>query len=352
LQAVEAYEFYPRKGAKKPAKPMSKSKKIEREFLLTDESVNVYGFRLMTQGYDLAAYKRNPIGYHMHQRDGGVLLKWEDFRTEAGSVYAKPVINLSHPRGQQTVDEIESGFLNAASVGHIVVLESTDDPKLMLPGQTKPTVTRWYNREASLVDIPGNMNALALYDAEEQPLNLADFSINKQITMNELKLTAAHLQALNLSDNADAAGVDAALQGLVAKAAKVEDLTAQLTAEQTARAQAETALADYKKQQLTAAVEGLISQGLADKKLTAELATKLKADYANNPDGLKNLIAALPAYQSITGAIAGAAAANTSLTAKSWDELDKAGKLEDLKAQDLNAFKAKFKERFGTDYSG
>ena len=71
-----------------------KLKKIDKEFLLTDNSVNTYGFRLLTEGYQLNEYKKNPIGYNMHLRDAGVLVKWEDFRTEGDAVYAKPVINL------------------------------------------------------------------------------------------------------------------------------------------------------------------------------------------------------------------------------------------------------------------
>ena len=40
----------------------------------------------------------------------------------------------------------------------------------------------------------------------------------------------------------------------------------------------------------------------------------------------------------------------TSLTDKTWDELDKAGQLSNLRNADLNAFKAKYKEKFGIDY--
>ena len=41
---------------------------------------------------------------------------------------------------------------------------------------------------------------------------------------------------------------------------------------------------------------------------------------------------------------------STSLTDKTWDELDKAGQLSTLRNADLNAFKAKYKEKFGIDY--
>lgn len=148
-------------------------KKVDKEFVLSDSSVNCYGFRLLTSGYQLSEFAKNPIGYYMHQRDNGVLVKWEDLKIEGDKVIGKPSINLSNARGQQTVDEINSGFLNAASLGNIVVLETSTDATLMLPGQTQPTITKWYNRECSLVDVPGNTSALVLYDLAGHVVNLA-----------------------------------------------------------------------------------------------------------------------------------------------------------------------------------
>ncbi len=136
------------------------SKQINKKFVLSDSTVNEYGFRLLSSGYQLGEFQKNPIGYYMHQRDGGVVVKWCDMCMDDDQITAYPEINLSNTRGQQTADEVENGFLNAASVGHIVVLEYSNDPELMLPGQTGPTITKWYNKECSLVDIPGNYNAL------------------------------------------------------------------------------------------------------------------------------------------------------------------------------------------------
>jgi hypothetical protein len=111
---------------------MDKFKKIDKDFLLTDSSLNSYSYRLLTSGYLMDEFKKNPIGYYLHAdpdnteytRKDGVLVKWEDIRKDGDNVYGKPCINLSHPRGQKTVDEIESGFLNAASMGHFVVIGS------------------------------------------------------------------------------------------------------------------------------------------------------------------------------------------------------------------------------------
>lgn len=321
---------------------MSKLKKIDKEFLLTDDSVNSYGFRLLTKGYLIDEFKRNPIGFDMHKRDMGVLVRWEDLRADGDKVYGKPVINLNHPQGEKTVDDIENGFLNAASVGHIVALELSDDPALKLPNQVGPTVTKWFNRECSLVDIPGNFNALKLFDKDENEINLADFSkpkINKD--MKQIFFTPAQLLAMNLKADADDATVAAAFNDLVAKAAKADGLQTQLN--------------DLHAQVSKDKVEGLLSAALAAKKITQEVSDKLKKQFENKPAELKDLLDAMPAYESVVKKIEGnhTGDANTKrlqdLMAKSWDDLFAAGETAELKAKWPEQYKEKFKETFGTE---
>lgn len=332
---------------------MAKMKKIEKEFCLTDSSVNVYGFRLMTSGYMLDEYKKNPIGYYMHDRNEGVVVRWDDLRVDGDKVYGKPVINLSNERGQQTADEVENGFLNGASVGHIVVVESSNDPSLMEPGQTGPTVTKWYNKECSLVDVPGNMSSLCLFDQDGNVINLADFN-NQKLHMEKLFLSAAQMTALNLKADTPQAAVDQAISDLVAEAAKVPGLVNELSTANTAKKTAEDALVTLQAETTSKEVDALISTGVDGKKITAEVGTQLKAAYAGKPAELKALIDAMPAYQSVTGAIDKTTGSDEAraLAAKTWSELDKEGKLEALKAADPETFKAKYKAEFNKDYVG
>jgi hypothetical protein len=300
---------------------LNKFRKIDREYLLTDSSVNCYGFRLDTNGYMLEEFQKNPIGYHMHAREKGVLVKWSDFRKEGDKVYAKPIINMSHERAEQTIAEIENGFLNAASVGHLVFLEYTDDPSLKLDGQTSYTVTKWYNRECSLVDIPGNFNALALYDQFERPIQLADFTGTKiQLNMKKFEFNPAQLAAMKLDANAAELDVQRAFDDLVAKAAKADGLQAQLTALTT----------QVHKDKVTS----LLSGALVAKKISQALSDKLAADYATNPEGLKNLLDALaPAGQEEVGKLLETALTDRKITKEVHDKLaiDYAGKPGELK---------------------
>jgi len=202
-----------------------KFKKIAKRFVLSDSSINVYAFRLLSEGYVIEEYLKNPIGYYMHDRSTGVLVRWDDIKREDDNITGLPVINLCHPRGQQTADEIESGFLNAASVGEIVVLDSRTD---YLNGEQVMTVTRWYNKECSLVDRGGNRNAIAtkLYDHEGAEIpNLADYTHqNEQLKMKNISLTPSLVAILNLADNAGDADIATALQNLADQAKLVAPL--------------------------------------------------------------------------------------------------------------------------------
>ena len=295
-------------------------KKIDKEFCITDDSVNVYGYRCLTAGLQLDEVKKNPIGFHMHNREKGIVVRWDDFRIDGNKVFAKPVINLSHPEGQAIADQIEAGFLNAASVGKIVVLEASGAKDLKLPGQTKPTVTKWFFRELSLVDIPGNYNALAnLYDKDDNELNLSDI---ENFTINNMSNTleaAVILAALNLKDG-DESAVVTAINNLVDKADKADEYKDLLDAK-------DLELKTVKAETVTKEVQDLIAAGKAGKKLTNELASKLEKDYAENPSGLKDLIDTMPAQVMINDELKDSG----KYDGKTWDDLYTSNELETVR---------------------
>ncbi len=327
------------------------SKKINKDFVLSDSSVNVYGFRLLTEGCMLDEVMKNPIGYYGHDKEDGVLLKWEDIRLDGDRILGKPVINMEHPRAERTVQEIEEGFLNAASVGNIHLEEyhlednPNDSENPILVG------TKWYYKECSLVDSPGNRNAFKLYDANEQPINLSDLTTNfinksKSPDMRELqlKITPALVSMLGLSDNADGTEL----------AQKISDLNDRAKAGDKAvneNKKLTTELKDLKEAQTAKAVSDLLDKGMTDKKLTVAMKNKLATDYATNPEGLKDLMDTLPVHKSIMDDMnSGSKTELGDMANKSWDELDKEDRLQDLKDADMDAFKKKFKEKFGKEY--
>lgn len=263
-------------------------KKIEKEFCITDDSVNVYGYRLLTSGFEIERFNP-PVGFLMHERDKGVAVRWEDFRTESGKVFAKPVIN--DERFPQLAQQIEDGFYNAASVGHIVALDVSDEGKYKLEGQTGPTVLKWFCRECSIVDIPGNYNAIAqLYDESDNLLH--DLSSNF-ITTGNMKNTdntntgvmvaIAALGLPDLKDDATAEDAVLAVKELVQRAQ-----------------QAEMKYNDLSLLVVKQEVDEILSNAVDARKITNEIKDQLKADYAEKPEELRALIAKLPAQELLT----------------------------------------------------
>jgi hypothetical protein len=325
-----------------------KLKKIDREFVLSDSSVNEYGFRLLTEGYQAAEFKKNPIGYYMHRRDEGIALKWDDLRVDGDSIVGKPVINLSNSRGEQICDEAENGFLNAASMGHIVVLEYSTDAAMMLPNQTGPTVTKWYNKECSLVDIPGNGNALGkLYDQSENEINLADFSAGKNIAPRRALDLTKIFSALQLTANADEQAVADAVQQLVATADAKELELQRLRGE---KQKLQQQIDDNNRCNLQFEVSSLLERAIEDRKITNELLEQLRLDYAENPTGLKTLLVAMPAYRSIAEQLRAKPADNAEIL-WNWDDYeqnDRTGKkLKELRANNPDRYKEIFEQKFG-----
>lgn len=303
--------------------------KIEKEFRLSDETVNCYGYRLLTSGLMLERF--NPaIGFLMHDRERGVAIRWEDLEVRDGALYGKPVVNeREYPNLAQ---EIEDGFYAAASVGHIVALELSDDPQLKMEGQTGPTVTRWFPRECSIVDIPGNYNAVALgklYDEKNDQV-LIDLSDNTNQNENKMEkvITIASLLSLGLADltaESSSEQVMDALKDLAAKAARVDEAEKKcndLVAE----------MAAMKEKAAAEKVEAILKEGLADHKLTKELADALKADYATNPEGLEKLVAAMPKQATVASQLK-AGEVPEKYAGKSYHDLYASGELERVKKE-------------------
>jgi hypothetical protein len=327
-----------------------KFKKTERQYVLSDSSVNEYGFRLLTSGYQLDAFQKNPIGYYMHRREDVIVLKWEDLQIEDDKIVGTPVINLSNGRGEQTCDEVENGFLNAASVGHIVVLEYSTDPAAMLPGQTGPTITKWYNKECSLVDIPGNCNALTkLYDAQENEINLVDLGTSDAFIKTHRRIMASELSSLlGLGVNADEQEMIAGVKNLSSKVHELEVENKVLLADKYSLQQQVDEINNVRSRfEITA----LLDRALEDKKVTVELRDKLAHDYAANPEGLRSLLAAMPAYRSITEHLKSRQQDKTEAQWQ-WDDYeqnDPSGKkLKELRANDPIRYKELFDLKFNS----
>ncbi len=145
----------------------------KKRLVLTDGSVNRYGYRVLTEGCrNLEAFKKNPILLYMHFRDEGspdwcdykAIGHWEDIQVEGDQLSAVPVFDCVDELSKTVKAKFDAGTFNAASIG-LRILATSEEKDMLLPGQTRATVTVWEILEASIVDIPANQNAVRLYSA-------------------------------------------------------------------------------------------------------------------------------------------------------------------------------------------
>jgi hypothetical protein len=150
-------------------------------FVLSDNSLNDYKFRILTEGLRLDRFKSNPIMLWMHQRDEGGIFssetlpigKWENIRTDGDKLLADAIFDENDPFALTIKDKVDQKILVMASIG-VSIITVSEDPAVMLPGQTRPTVTEGDVVEASIVDIGANANALRLYKREVLSLSLTN----------------------------------------------------------------------------------------------------------------------------------------------------------------------------------
>ena len=98
-------------------------------------------------------------------------------------------------------------------------------------------------------------------------------------------------------------------------------------------------------------VTAFIDKAIAEKRITDAQKESFTALMKSDRENTEKLINSMkPQPERRINDVYNVEHSSTSLTDKTWDELDKAGQLSTLRNADLNAFKAKYKEKFGIDY--
>lgn len=259
---------------------------------LTNDSLNSYGYRVLTEGVDISQYQRNPLLLYMHCR-GLTIGLLKDIRKENGEITAEPVFDEATELSRQCKKQWEFGSLRMVSIGFDII-ETSDDPEHLVVGQRRPTVTKARLYEVSVVDIGANDDAIklrkdgelfTLSDGGDCPLPLLNCKSTIKSQQMELKTLAL---ALGLTETADEAAVNAKIAEL--KAAKEEAATLRADKERletdAITAAVDAAIADRrlssdKKQQFVCLGKKL---GLADLKSTLDaMAPMVKPSQLINP---------------------------------------------------------------------
>jgi hypothetical protein len=170
--------------------------------------------------------------------------------------------------------------------------------------------------------------------------------------MEKIFISAASLTAIGITGATDQTAVDAKIADLVAKSAKVDDLTAQLTTATTKLTEKETELATIQATHIKAQVSTILSDATREKKITVEMRNVLATQYETNPEGLKALVATLKPFESVVKTTEITDVQKTEvaeLMKMSGLELFNNGKLDRLKELNADGYKVKYKEAFGSE---
>jgi hypothetical protein len=150
--------------------------------------VNRYGYRVLPEGGKLEYYHNNPTLLWNHDGHKLPIGRIEDIRLEGGKLTGVPVFDEDDDFALKCKKKYENKFLNACSIYHNPISVS-DDPQLMVQGQTRATVTEWELLEVSLVNTPG--------DAGSTRLNLAPGKTLDDVIPMVTKLNANNMDNKN-----------------------------------------------------------------------------------------------------------------------------------------------------------
>lgn len=176
------------------------------DFVFATSEVNRYGYRVLVEGIRLDNYRKNPVLLYMHARSGDrfPIGRVDNLRVEDGKLMGTPVFDEQDKMGAEAKRKVENKFLFATSIYHDPIT-ITDNPDLLLAGQTRATVAECDLLEISFVDIPGDPRAV-----QATQLNLSEGAsiddviptLNFSDNMEKPTMPVAVLTALSLSADA------------------------------------------------------------------------------------------------------------------------------------------------------
>ena len=223
---------------------------------ISNESLNCYGFRVLTAGIDVEQYKRNPVLLYMHER-GNVVGYVKDPKVENDEITGELMFDCASEQSERCQKQFEFGSLRMVSAG-LEIIETSEDPAMLVPGQTRPTITKSRLFEVSVADVGANDDAIVL---EKD---------GKRITLS--KDGACGLPLITHSKNQNKKDMEQkviALQLGLPETATENEINAKLAQLKALQQENETLKAE--KQTLTEArIAQLVDTAIAEKRLDAQ----------------------------------------------------------------------------------
>lgn len=127
-------------------------------FVLTSGRVNRYGYRLLPEGGQLQDYEANPVLLWNHNGNIMSVGKVKDIRLEDGKLTGEPEFDMEDDVAKDLARKYVKGYQRGFSIWHDPI-ETSEDPSVLVAGQTRATVTKWDLLEVSVVNVQGDAGA-------------------------------------------------------------------------------------------------------------------------------------------------------------------------------------------------
>lgn len=311
---------------------------MSKEAIISTPRLNSYGSRVLTEGIDIEQYSKNPILLYMHRRGSrndmpiGIM---ENLRVEGDILYGTPHFDDDTEEERNISKKWERGTLRMLSAG-LDVIEWSEDPALLVAGQTRPTVTKCKLIEVSVVDIGSNDDALQvnLY-REGKLLTFAAGEENPDLPL--LKVNEPTLLENDNEPTTNKKRMEKILLKLgLAPTATEDDAVAAISK-----------LQDERSSLNLARIGDAVESAIKEKRITPDKKDKyLNLGKQIGYDGLKELFADMPAAVKPLDLVKPTGGGASSTATLKW-ETASAAQLAELRENDREEYMRLYREHFG-----
>lgn len=306
---------------------------------ISNDSLNSYGFRVLTSGLDVAQYSRNPVLLYMHER-GNVVGYVKDLKVENDEVTGELMFDCASEQSERCQKQFEFGSLRMVSAG-LEIIETSEDPAVLVAGQTRATITKSRLFEVSVADVGANDDAIVL---EKD---------GKRITLS--KDGACELPLINhFNNNQNESEMEQkviALQLGLPETATEKEINEKLAQLKALHQENDTLKAE--KQKLTdARIAQLVDTAIAEKRLEAqhkELFVKLGGQIG--ADELEKTLQAMKPQVKLSAVLGHHGSAPETPGEKTYTKLSEvsADELVKLRAENVEEYKKLYKAEYGCE---
>lgn len=303
---------------------------------ISNESVNCYGFRVLTAGVNVEQYKRNPVLLYMHER-GNVVGYVNDLKVENDEITGELMFDCASEQSERCQKQFEFGSLRMVSAG-LEIIETSEDPAMLVPGQTRPTITKSRLFEVSVADVGANDDAIVLEKDGKRIMLSKDGTCGLPLITHN-----------NNQSNKDMEQKVIALQLGLPETATENEINAKLAQLKAVEQENETLKAE--KQKLTdARITQLVDAAVAEKRLDAqhkEQFVKLGAQIG--AEELEKTLQAMKPQVKLSAMLGHQGSAPESASEKTYTKLSEvpADELVKLRADNVEEYKRLYEAEYG-----